>query len=179
MPPTTRPGDIGYIGETYVLYKLALMGLKATLLNPNYDYDILIENGTRIEVKTSQKRTHIKKVMRKKLGLIRSYPREIWQFANHQIDYRGMVKVDSFKYALREIKFKQRDRKCDFFICICLGKNFEIEREYILPKEVVGTKRSIVMGEKEQGIGKEEGIYVKYKNKWNLIKNFENKGIGS
>lgn len=156
---------IGGIGESYIMHELAKKGIKCNTLNVPADYDLLTEYGTRIEVKTAVFAQVYKRVQRKS-GL-RTYYRNIWQFANHSLKY---VKSDvKGGYILT---YAKRDRRCDFFAFVCLDQSYNIVRTYIVPKEAVGTRINVVVGEKEKGQGKNEGLFIKYRDRWDLIKNF-------
>ena len=153
MKPRKRTRLLGNMGEYYVMFKLAQKGLRFIKPDPMMaDYDIYVENGARIEVKTSP----LKKRYHKK----RKATQECWQFANHK------AKVE-WKNGVKKIAFTKTNRNCDFFIFICLDKKFNVAKTFIVPKKVIGTRRAIT-------IPKEFKRKVKfslkdYEDKWNLI----------
>jgi len=166
-----KHGKLGYVGETYVMYKLATMGIKSMRLDPAYDFDLLADNNARIEVKTAKLATVKKRVNRKRLGVVRTYMWNVWQFANHATEYQGTVDIGDIR-RLRKYRLKTRDRGCDFFVCICLNHHGSVVREYIIPKEAIGRRRLFAIGEQEKGVGKQDGIFNKYKDRWDLIQHF-------
>ena len=121
---------LGDLGEHYVMFKLAQRGIRSQKMDACMGFDILTWDGIRIEVKTSP----LKKTYQKK----HKATQECWQFANHRI------KVKSENGA-RKITFIKTDRNCDFFIFICLDKKFNIAKTFIVPKEVIGTRRAITI----------------------------------
>lgn len=150
--------DIGYIGEAYVLYKLALMGIKAIKLSVDHDYDFLTERDIRIEVKTARP-TKSKKFQKGKW-----YEWTVWSFQNNKMKVKyikdGMVKFTPIR----------RNRKCDFFILVCLNKDSTPLKEYIVPKEVMGTTKSICIRDEESRKCPNKSKWDKYRDKWDLIK---------
>ena len=91
---------------------------------------------------------------------------ECWQFANHKT--RGVSEKGIRKTVITRI-----DRKCDFFIFICLDKKFNVAKTFVVPKEVIGRRRTIT-------IPKEFKRKVKfslkdYENQWKLITKFPKK----
>jgi len=62
---------VANIGETYVMYKLATLGIRSQKMLVFNDYDILTGNEARVEVKTSTIQTVIDK--RRKTQYPRSF----------------------------------------------------------------------------------------------------------
>jgi|SRR3989344_26159 len=158
--------QIANIGECYTLYKLAQLGIKAIKVSELFEFDLLAHNNIRIEVKTAIMRKTIKRVQRKK-GLM-TYSWNIWEFCNtaQQAKSLGNGRV--------EYKNIKRNRMCDFFVFVCLDKDYNLIKSYIIPKEMVRDRRIIVMGEKEEG-----NLYNTYKERWDLIKERSKMSIGN
>ncbi len=155
---------VGWIGETYVMHQLAKLGIISNKPGIPTDYDLLADNGARIEVKTSMLIKAWKGKPRKDLSVYRYFWNR-WQFANHKTHIQ-------LENGYRKQLLSKRDRKCDFFALVCLDDNYNVIKTYIVPKEDIGTKRIIAIGEKERGQGKNEGIYIKFKDRWDLVQNF-------
>lgn len=138
--------NIGFMGECYVLYKFSTLGIKGENLKDLFDYDILLDNGCKIEVKTSKINTASKKVLNK------NYEWDRWQFHNHILDNKTQ-------------KTYKRDRACDFFILICLDKNEKICNCFIVPKAEITKSQSITIPVNSNRTQR----YDKYKENWDLI----------
>lgn len=95
--------QVGHLGEMYVLYKLAKLGLKGVKLQDMFDFDILLQNSLMLEIKTAK--IMIEKDSRKSIN----YYREIWSFLNfkRKIKY---LKNSQFKFI-----DEKRDKKCELF----------------------------------------------------------------
>lgn len=144
---------IGRIGETYVIYKLATLGIHAMKVSEHFEFDLLVSNGLRLEVKTGR------------IGLRkRKYKDKIntwydWSFSNYK-------KNDFFEGSKKSHSECERiDRGCDYFVCVCLDKDKNIERCYVIPKKEVGTKMGICIG-----ISDKKHQYDKYRDRWDLLK---------
>ena len=111
-----RKIDIGMIGETWVMYQLALRGIFSQKQNSFFDYDLLTNTSVRIEVKTSTIHTE-----KPGPNSSKDYTREFWSFANQD----------------------GRDRDCDFYCFVCLGRDFIPLKTYVIPAKVIG-ERSLV-----------------------------------
>ena len=109
---------IGNIGENYVMFKLSLLKISAIKLSPEFDFDIYTTNNLRIEVKTS--RLSKRKQISKKNGKQYIYELESYIFHNYKRHRNN-----------NEIKQISRDRKCDFFILVCIDDFFNIKKSYI------------------------------------------------
>ena len=144
--------QIGRIGETYVLYKLATMMIYAMKVSEHFDFDLLTVKGTRIEVKTARKGIGIRKYKN------HTNKWDVWSFNNAKIF--SVQREDKSVYR----KYKKVDRRCDFFVCVCLNDDYTIKESYIVPKEAVGTKTSISIGMTKRGKHK------KWLERWDLIK---------
>jgi len=119
---------LGFMGESYVLYKLSALGLYGTKMPSEFDYDILCSNDARIEVKAARLTT--RNMQYKRLDGTRK-TEDVWQFSNHITQVNG-------KNGERRMSFKRRDRKCDFFIFVCFDREGkEIVKSYVIPKELV------------------------------------------
>lgn len=144
--------DIGYMGECYILYKLATLGIKGENLKNLFDYDILLDNNCKIEVKTSQ----IGKAQKKVKDKIYEWKR--WQFHNHKLDNKTK-------------KTYKRKRICDYFILIGLDENNNIGTCFIVPEKELTECQSITIPIHNNNKNKFNIInrYYKYKEKWELL----------
>ena len=147
---------LGYLGEMYVLYKLAKFGISATSLPNHHDYDIITEHNLRIEVKTATIQTAIRRKKTKK-GYTDT-PRNLWQFHN------GKRSINCIGNKSISYEYSKRDRDCDFFVLVCMDKEMNIVRTYVVPKEIIGNKINMVAGEKDLG------YLSPYKNRWDELK---------
>jgi len=143
--------ETGEYGENYVLYKLSELRIPAVKLPPTFDFDIYTNNNLRIEVKTGRLLDGRRQIKGK------WYLNKRWTFANHNISWK--CDNGSMKSTI-----SNRDRHCDFFICLCLDDNDKIVREYIIPKDVVGKKRLICIGQNNK-----KSYTEQYKDRWDLI----------
>lgn len=136
--------EIGELGECYVRLELAKRKINCMKVNFRFDYDFLLQDGKKLEVKTATLRQKGKK-----------YTWKVWQFGNTS-------------HAPRKINGKlkwvneKRDRFCDFFIFLCLDDKFKPKRYYIIPKKEIG-KRTVI------DIGITGGKWQKWKDRWDLI----------
>jgi hypothetical protein len=154
----------GYIGESYVIYELAKKGIKLQRVdNLVASYDFLASNGLKIEVKSSKPtwnyngaKTHRNLTW-------------IWNNAKNNYEYKGMTQI------MKTIPF---DRKCDFFIFVGMDNKGNTKRVFIVPAEIVGTRKSIQepVNRKRDGGQGSFRIY-QYENKWDLITKHENEQI--
>lgn len=155
MQDKVKKSQIGYIGECYTIYKLALLGVQSTKLPPCHDYDILTFNDTRIEVKSAKLTTRKKKFHHKR-GYSYTYS-DAWQFANHRIvatHKNGYIKHHYFK----------RKRQCDYFVFVCFNKTgHKILTSYIVPIASIPNSKSIVIGHNRGN------KYDTFEGRWNLI----------
>ncbi len=158
-PKRERSVIKGFIGESYTMYKLALVGLQSQNLQSFNDFDLIVENGARVEVKTSS------------LNLIKDkrraeeYTRKVWSFNNKKCSYKYMGR------STRSEKAIPIDRKCDFFVLVCLDKSgTRVLKEFIVPKEIVGKRMVLTIPYIFKKKNKDS--LRKYEGKWNLIEDF-------
>ena len=145
--------DTGRIGEYYVLYKLATLNIHAIKVSDHFSFDLLTKDGKRIEVKTATLQ------LRKRKYKDRVNTWWDWGFVNRKLSYH------SYSNGAARYKYSKLDRKCDYFVCVCLDKTREnIERCYIIPKKIVGNKSGIVVG-----ISDKKHKYDKYLERWDLL----------
>ena len=147
-----RDVKLGLVGEYYVLYRLAKMGIHTIKVSDMFDFDLLTNTGIRIEVKTATKGLCSKKYKNK------TYKWYAWSFNNHKLDkiikrgnivqYRGYAKVD---------------RNCDYFIFVCTDDDFSIKKCYIVPKKIIGISSGIAIGEAKKS------KYHKWEGRWDLL----------
>ena len=148
--------DIGWLGETFVLYKLAKLGIKAVNLSNNFDYDLLTNNNLKIEIKTSRPTTCKDKKNEK------IYYRDRWQFLNYKRVYENVTYLNT-KY--KNIK---RNRNCDFYIFVCLNEENNIEKCYVIDKNTIKDKQCITIPRK---IKRSTAKLQKFEEKWESLKN--------
>ena len=139
---------IGYIGEMHVLYKLSMMNISAMKLHNSFDFDIYTNNNRRIEVKTSVLRykKHNSKTNRKDYKSLT----QTWEFHNYTRD--------------KNRNYINRNRKCDFFIFVCLNEEQKPIKTYIVPKDVIGEKMRISIPQSNKT------MYSNFLEKWESIK---------
>jgi hypothetical protein len=147
----------GYIGEFWLQWQLMKRGL-LTVKMPNEMCcaDLIAENGLRIEVKSAKpskgRRTHKGKL----------YEWDKWAFSNYsRIQYYE-------KGARVRQKIIDRHLVCDYFVFICMDKDMNIERVYMIPQEVVGKRRGVIIPKVAKF--KKGGIEFKeWRNRWDLL----------
>lgn len=125
---------IGYLGECYVILELAKKGIFAQKVYDLFDFDLLVNQGIKVEVKTSSM-NQIKNSIRKngdyKLA-------NIWQFRNYENQNYENGKVK------RPTK-KGRNRQCDYYIFVCLDKLSNPLKYFIVPSNIINTKECITI----------------------------------
>ncbi len=149
---------IGFLGECWVQFKLAQRSLKSVNLSDGlgFDYDLLVENGLKIEVKTSVIRNAGKKKITKSRGPV-TYDMYLWQFCNTKQTTKHIG------HKTLRCTWRKRDRDCDFFALVCLDKNLNVVKNYIVPKNVVGNRSLIAIHRHHKG------MFAKYLEKWDLL----------
>lgn len=153
---------VGYIGEHYVLYKLALLGVKAHKMPNVYDFDILTQGEVRIEVKTSRESSVNRKTRKGTL-----YESKVWQFANHAIKMKCKSGVVTQQYS-------NRNRNCDFYVLVCLNKEGKkVLKSYIIPKKKMTLAQQIQIYD---GSSSRKSRYEDFLNTWELLKKAEDLG---
>lgn len=146
--------EIGDIGEYYVQYQLARMKIPSVKTMPIFEYDILTLNNKRIEVKTATP-LMVKSGKISKTG--KRYYYGSWRFFNK------ITKSKNIGNERRIVKSVGRDRACDFFVFVCLNEQYLVDKCYVVPKKIIGTKTHIQIGRKGQG------WLEPYNGKWGLI----------
>lgn len=145
-------GMIGEIGERYVMYHLARLGITSIKLPREFDFDIYTSTNIRIEVKTSVLRSRLMKY--KKNGKDYSYEKMCFGFHNY-----------SSSLVNKKIIQTKRDRKCDFFILVCMDENLKIIKTYIIPKKDFGdTKYVTIFNDSDK-----QRKWDKFLEKWDQI----------
>jgi len=151
--------QIGWIGQTYVMFKLAEEGLFSLDLPPEMDFDLITSLNEKIEIKTStihiEKRNYILKNKNKNVKKTNPCTREYWAFGNN----------GTFN--------KKRDRKCDFFIFVCLDRKYKVKKTFIVPKKIIGERRIISIPKEFKQKSYNAFSLKEYENKWDLIKTKE------
>ena len=150
----------GIIGEYYVMYRLAKLAMRSQKMPTFFDYDILVQNGCRVEVKTAtptvSRRTHKDKV----------YTTTAWRFLN----YTREVKENTA--TTQVFSQEERDRDCDFFVFVGLDKKQEPQTCFIVPKHVVGVKKLISIPTNYM-FGYRNTVWKAYADEWGLITDFK------
>lgn len=145
--------EIGRIGVNWVFYQLARIKQCGVKVDELFDYDIISSTNKRLEVKTSTHKTRTKK---RGGG---SYSWKSWSFLNSDDGYY----FD--KHGFKRHKPVARDRECDFFIFVCLDDKYGVKASYVVPKDIIGTRKSIVIGD-----SREKGWLNEYKNNWEQLR---------
>lgn len=160
-PRQDRRGRDSYylslVGEQYVILKLLQHKIRCDKLSIVHDYDLLTEDGVRIEVKTSSPAIRIEE-----LPGGTTMRRTSWNFVNF---IRGGTSDDK-KEALRH--GIGRDRNCDFYAFVCMDEQGEPERTYIVPNAEIGTLGHIAIEDLRRSSGN-GSKYGKYKDAWWLL----------
>ncbi len=134
---------VGEIGESLVRLELARRNIYLNRMSLFCGFDYYSSNGFRIEVKTARigKSSTTSKYKKK-------YYQQSWHFL---------------------INKKLRDYKYDFLILVCLNKEEEPERYYIIPTNELNLKGSISVYKSTKYVGKNK--FEKYKDNWGLLVN--------
>lgn len=133
----------GLIGESYTIMRLAQRNIKAINLPSQFDYDLILSNGLKIEVKTAIPTVGEKKYKQHIYKWLR------WFFHN------------------QKIKGKPRNRECDFYVFICLDNKKEVLCSFIIPSKIIGLKQGMSISLKH--LKERKGPYIDYLNNWDLI----------
>ena len=149
-----RHKKIGYLGECYVILELAKRGIFAQKVYDLFDFDLLVNKGLKVEVKTSsihQVKNSIRKNGDYKLA-------SIWQFRNYENQgyENGRIK--------RPTK-KGRDRHCDFYVFVCLDKLGQPLKYFIVPSNIINTKECITIRSEPK---KPYELSI-FENRWDLL----------
>lgn len=153
---------VGALGEVYVTLELMKRRVASQKLDATMDFDLITEFSDRIEVKTA-------KLIRKKSGnsgkykTNKSYYTYCYSFPN-QSKYWETIKT-----GLQKSKMKSRDRRCDFFVFVCMSKENIPVKYYIVPKKIIGTRQVISIPDERKMFRKNSFNLEEYKNKWELI----------
>ena len=141
------PYRMGYLGECQVILELAKRNIYCHKLDYVFELDLLLENGLRVEVKTS----NIVSTRDKRRP--NHLPRDVWTFNNPKKN--GSRKIVEGKY-----------RNCDYYVLVCFDKLKPI-RYYIVPNEVVGNKwlMTVPVNRKVNSCFNIE----EYKDRWDLL----------
>lgn len=155
-PPSMFPTDMaseilgtqyqGYLAETYVMYELAKRKIYCIRLPNWYGYDLLCDNGARVEVKSSTLRQI------PKLG-------NMFEFSNIRITRKRKQKI--------RLKV---EKNCDFFVLVGFIGNLDEMHPYIVPKKIIGKKGKIRITPSRKS------PYHKFLRRWGLITNFREGG---
>jgi len=136
---------IGLIGESFLIMELAKRNIRAYKLPSQFDYDFLLSNNLKVEVKTANITLSKKKYKNKE------YTWKRWLFRNQKIKNK-----------------KERIlRTCDYYILVCLNKNKDVEQVFIIPSKIIAKRQGITIQKNYLKEGK--NLFLDYKNKWGLI----------
>jgi len=142
--------QLGYLGTAYALLELAKRNMRG-LITPDFDFDILCNNGVRLEVKTSRLHNRV------------DSKRAQWQFTNSR---RRWIWAKGAKYNVRT---EPISRHCDFYVLIGLNKELEQPRFFIISKETMEKAGQVIQLHPDYPHrGKWEDFY-KNEDKWDLI----------
>lgn len=156
---TAEDNLTGYIGECWVRYQLARRGIRTAIIpNEFASYDLLTRGGNRIEIKTGRPVVG-KRPYDRNPKII--YKWEKWTFNNQK---------NRFQYKNGKILNKCKANKTifDFFVCVCMDKNKNPIKSYIIPYEVVKNKKSLCIPLKARWKSKQKQ-YDKYLEKWEQV----------
>ncbi len=115
--------QLGNLGEAHVILELAKLGLYATRVR-GCNFDILVQNGKRIEVKSSKVKILKVPSGRKELA----YPVYGWA--------TGVKSLTSYKHGRQYYAgYERTPAYSDFFVFIGFTNDNQPERFYIVPTE--------------------------------------------
>ena len=134
--------NLGLIGEYFLLYELARRGINGLKMPDYLNFDLLLKNGIRIEVKTSTIQLDVSKKYKEAKNPISS-KREIYCF-----------------------HIRKNQKECDVFVLIGLNKNLNVDRLFIIPKEIIGNRKCISIPINSK---KTHHRYGDYENRWDII----------
>lgn len=122
---------LGYLGECYIRLELAKRGIYSQRMHKDFlnDYDLILNNGLKIEVKCSSILIH--KDKRRQKG---QYQRKVWAFNNYKRGAGGKM-------------ISGRLRDCDFFILLCFDENKKPLKYYIVPANVIQDRWDLITGD--------------------------------
>lgn len=154
-----RYKKIGYLGECYVILELAKKGIFAQKVYDLFDFDLLVNQGLKVEVKTSsinQVKSSVRKNGDYKLA-------NIWQFRNYENQSydKGRIKRPTTK---------GRNRECDFYVFVCLDKFDKPLKYFIVPSNIIKTKECITIRCEPK---KPYELSI-FENRWDLLENQSN-----
>lgn len=142
--------QLGYLGTVYTLLELAKRNIRG-LITPEFDFDILCNNGMRLEVKTSRLHSRPDSKLAQ------------WQFTNSR---RRWVWAKGAKYNART---ERMSRHCDFYVLVGLNKELEQPRFFIIPKTIVEKAGQVIhLHPDYEPRGKWREFY-EYEAKWEAV----------
>lgn len=141
-----RPG-IHDIPKARVLARLRELGLDVQLVDPSSRFDFLLNNKTRVALRTAFPSSYRRRVRVRKRQY--SYVYRAWNFNFH---HRGRID----------------ERYCDFFICIPLGaRKLDLSTAYVIPWEVRTGKTFYLPDSRRLYRGK----YAAFRDAWEHLRN--------
>ena len=145
--------QLGRIGENYVAYRLSMLEISVVRMDGFFDFDFMTSNGKTLEIKTSLPH------MRFKMYKGKRNEWKSWGFGNSKTETKELG-FNTYKRINHE-----RDRNCNFFILVCLNDDFSVLKSFIIPKDIIGKRKQIAIGEGNTA----RHQYRNYEEKWDLI----------
>jgi len=154
--------DLGYVGETYVIFKLMHDFNIASVKVPQqfFSYDLITNNHKRLEVKTARP------MIRQRPYKNKTYEWFVWQFTRQLRQIRW---VDSSDFVVCVV-FKSQDLS-EKPRCFIIPSGKLVNPETRKPLEVWSIK---VKPRTKEGIPR-KSKYWEYEDKWDLITNKHSK----
>ncbi len=139
---------VGNIGEKYVMYLFSKMFLECFKLPATFNYDLITENGIRIEVKTSM----IHKEKPGKHSRL-EYSRDYWSFNNQE----------SKKTFYKDF---------DYYIFICLNEKLNVEKLFCVPRIVINNRIIISIPKNFKRLNNNSNIFSlkNFENNFSIFK---------
>ena len=147
---------LGYLGECYVMLELAKRGVIAQRLPEGFKFDLMTQDGVRLEVKTANI-----SIGKKRRGN-KEYEWKKWTFriATHSGYERKEDPTEGRRYYRK--KYKQGGYLCDFYVLVCLMEDGERPMFYIIPREQVKTQNVTISPSGEDK-------WWRWKERWDRI----------
>ncbi len=143
-PAKQRSRQLGNLGEAYVILELAKKGLYATR-TPGCSFDILVENGKRLEVKSATPKIRSKEIHP---TLHFSFVQNIPSYEKGSATYSG---------------YKRKQVFCDYYVLVAFDMNDQPQKYWIIPADKLAYKNGISMRPRNQP------TWARYMNNWDLL----------
>jgi len=154
----------GFLATVYVMLELAKRRI-ISIHTPSFAFDLLCDNGVRLEVKSATPKSSQKKYKDK----IYVSSRKNWQWQNRKHTYEWISGVERRKVNLVEAA----KRSCDFYVLVGFDENLENPNYFVIPKEVceeLGSFLCLPIDGKLYGRKSRMKKLWEYKDRWDLIK---------